>query len=131
MPLIYRPVDPGSDYTVYHSGNFNPDNYLPKDCQCGIGQQMGDSAHPHPHRLGCGNVSMDGSANVSLSVTNNRLNSNSEMTYGWNGINYFNLAGTAGAAAKINDTPTTAWWHILRFNHGAARVLYRSGSSVQ
>ena len=26
--LIYRPVDPGSDYTVYHSGNFNPDNYL-------------------------------------------------------------------------------------------------------
>lgn len=27
--LIYRPVDPGSDYTVYHSGNFNPDNYLP------------------------------------------------------------------------------------------------------
>ena len=28
--LIYRPVDPGSDYTVYHSGNFNPDNYLLK-----------------------------------------------------------------------------------------------------
>lgn len=27
--LIYRPVDPGSDYTVYHSGNFNPDDYLP------------------------------------------------------------------------------------------------------
>lgn len=26
--LIYRPVDPGSDYTVYHSGNFNPGNYL-------------------------------------------------------------------------------------------------------
>ena len=26
--LIYRPVDPGSDYTVYHSGNFNPDSKL-------------------------------------------------------------------------------------------------------
>lgn len=67
---------------------------------------------------------MDGSANVSLSVTNNRLNSNSEMTYGWNGINYFNLAGTAGAAAKTNDTPTTAWWHILRFNHGNSAGYY-------
>ena len=46
------------------------------------------------------------------------------MTYGWNGINYFNLAGTAGAAAKINDTPTTAWWHILRFNHGNSAGYY-------
>ena len=28
--LIYRPVDPGSDYTVYHSGNFNPSSKLDK-----------------------------------------------------------------------------------------------------
>ena len=46
------------------------------------------------------------------------------MTYGWNGLNYFNLAGTAGAVAKTNDTPTTAWWHILRFNHGNSAGYY-------
>mgnify|MGYP006967539526 CR=1 FL=1 len=28
--LIYRPVNPGSDYTVYHSGNFNPSSKLDK-----------------------------------------------------------------------------------------------------
>ena len=47
----------------------------------------------------------------------NALNQNATMTYGWNGLNYFNISGTAGNAAKVNDTPTSAWWHILRLNH--------------
>ncbi len=50
--------------------------------------------------------------------------SNSRMDYGWNGINYFNASLTAGKAAKVNDSPTTAWWHILRFNHGNAAGYY-------
>ena len=45
------------------------------------------------------------------------LGQDSRMNYGWNGVNYFNISGTAGNAAKTNDTPTTAWWHIMRFNH--------------
>lgn len=122
--LIYRPVDPGSDYTVYHSGNFKPDNYLLKTANAVSASKWATARTLTLTGSASGNVSMDGSANVSLSVTNNRLNSNSEMTYGWNGINYFNLAGTAGAAAKINDTPTTAWWHILRFNHGNSAGYY-------
>lgn len=122
--LIYRPVDPGSDYTVYHSGNFNPDNYLLKTANAVSASKWATARTLTLTGSASGNVSMDGSANVSLSVTNNRLNSNSEMTYGWNGINYFNLLGTAGAAAKVNDTPTTAWWHILRFNHGNSAGYY-------
>ena len=122
--LTYRPVDPGSDYTVYHSGNFKPDNYLLKTANAVSASKWATARTLTLTGSASGNVSMDGSANVSLSVTNNRLNSNSEMTYGWNGINYFNLAGTAGAAAKINDTPTTAWWHILRFNHGNSAGYY-------
>lgn len=46
------------------------------------------------------------------------------MDYGWNGINYFNANLTAGKAAKANDSPTTAWWHILRFNHGNSAGFY-------
>ena len=122
--LIYRPVDPGSDYTVYHSGNFNPDNYLLKTANAVSASKWATARTLTLTGSASGNVSMDGSANVSLSVTNNRLNSNSEMTYGWNGLNYFNTYGTAGAAAKTNDTPTTAWWHILRFNHGNSAGYY-------
>ena len=55
--------------------------------------------------------SVGGAANSS-----NVLNSNTRMDYGWDGVNYFNIDGTAGNAAKVNDTPTTAWWHIMRFN---------------
>ena len=54
----------------------------------------------------------------------NALNQNATMTYGWNGLNYFNINGTAGNAAKTNDTPTTAWWHIIRLNHANATGYY-------
>lgn len=58
-----------------------------------------------------GSTSAGGAANSS-----NVLNSNTRMDYGWDGVNYFNINGTAGNAAKVNDTPTTTWWHIMRFN---------------
>ena len=54
----------------------------------------------------------------------NYMNSNTRMEYGWNGVNYFNISGTAGKAAKVNDTPTTAWWHIMRFNHANSAGFY-------
>lgn len=110
--------------TVWDSGNFNPDNYLLKTASAASASKWATARTLTLAGSASGSVSMDGSANVSLSVTNNRLNANSEMTYGWNGINYFNLSGTAGAAAKVNDTPTTAWWHILRFNHANSVGYY-------
>lgn len=112
------------NYMIYDSGNFNPDNYLLKTANAVSASKWATARTLTLTGSASGNVSMDGSANVSLSVTNNRLNSNSEMTYGWNGLNYFNTYGTAGAAAKTNDTPTTAWWHILRFNHGNSAGYY-------
>lgn len=112
------------NYMIYDSGNFNPDNYLLKTANAVSASKWATARTLTLTGSASGNVSMDGSANMSLSVTNNRLNSNSEMTYGWNGINYFNLAGIAGAAAKTNDTPTTTWWHILRFNHENSAGYY-------
>ena len=54
----------------------------------------------------------------------NVLNQNTKMDYGWSGLNYFNISGTAGNAAKVNDTPTTAWWHIIRCNHSNSAGFY-------
>lgn len=33
------------------------------------------------------------------------------------GLTWFNISGTAGAAADTNDTPSSAWWYILRNRH--------------
>ena len=59
-----------------------------------------------------------------ISITGNaatasRLKQNTEMTYGWSGINYFNISAANQSAAKVNDTPfsSATWTHILRFNH--------------
>lgn len=52
------------------------------------------------------------------------LNSNSRMEYGWNGVNYFNANLTAGCTAKANDAPSSAWWHIMRFNHANSNGYY-------
>lgn len=75
-----------------------------------------------------GNVNYAKSANTATSATTasgaNALNSNTRMDYGWNGLNYFNISGTAGKAAKVNDTPTTAWWHIIRCNHANSAGFY-------
>lgn len=62
--------------------------------------------------------------NAATATTAQYLASNSRMDYGWNGLNYFNISGTAGTAVKANNTPTTAWWHILRFNHANSSGYY-------
>lgn len=62
--------------------------------------------------------------NAATATTAQYLESNSRMDYGWNGLNYFNINGTAGTAVKANNTPTTAWWHILRFNHANSSGYY-------
>ncbi len=33
------------------------------------------------------------------------------------GLTWFNISGTAGAVADTNDTPSSAWWYILRNRH--------------
>ena len=82
----------------------------------------------------------DGSANISFTLADigaatsghthssvastDVLNQNTKMDYGWSGLNYFNISGTAGNAAKVNDTPTSAWWHILRCNHANSSGYY-------
>ena len=62
--------------------------------------------------------------NAATATTAQYLASNSRMDYGWNGLNYFNINGIAGTAVKANNTPTTAWWHILRFNHANSSGYY-------
>lgn len=62
--------------------------------------------------------------NAATATTAQYLASNNRMDYGWNGLNYFNINGTAGTAVKANNTPTTAWWHILRFNHANSSGYY-------
>ena len=41
-----------------------------------------------------------------------------------NSLQYFNISGTAGNALKTNDTPTTAWWHIMRCTHANSAGYY-------
>ena len=48
-----------------------------------------------------------------------RLATNSQLTFGLNGLTYFNADLGAGTAANQNVGPTAQWWHILRMNHGS------------
>nr|DAU23791.1 MAG TPA: Endo-N-acetylneuraminidase [Caudoviricetes sp.] len=101
---------------IWHSGNFDPNS-------------KANSSHAHNY---AGSSSAGGAATTALActgnsataTTSNYLASNARMDYGWNGLNYFNLSGTAGNAAKANDTPTTAWWHIMRLNHANSTGYY-------
>lgn len=86
--------------------------------ESGVALSSKYAALSHTHSY-AGSSSNGGAANSA-----NILNSNTKMDYGWNGINYFNISGTAGKAAKVNDTPTTAWWHIMRFNHANSSGYY-------
>lgn len=47
-----------------------------------------------------------------------RLATNNQLTFGLNGLTYFNANLGAGTAANQNVGPTAQWWHILRMNHG-------------
>lgn len=44
-------------------------------------------------------------------------NNNSTNASDAGGLTWFNIEGTAGAAADTNDTPSSAWWYVLRNRH--------------
>ena len=58
-------------------------------------------------------------ASAGSSTNASNLISNNRMDYGWNGMNYFNIAAANQSAAKVNDTPysSSTWTHIIRLNH--------------
>lgn len=72
-----------------------------------------------------GTISSAGKFNLNgdLEIPNNHsfigiLGSNPSTNYtNVGGLTWFNLNGTAGAAANVNDTPTSAWWYIIRNRH--------------
>lgn len=53
---------------------------------------------------------------VPYASTSGWLNPNTSLTYGVNGLQYFNIYGTQGND-KSNCTPTREWYHIIRLNH--------------
>ena len=71
------------------------------------------------------NLYVNGTSYLSgdLTIPNNHayygiLGSNSSTTSSnTGGLTWFNLDGTAGAQVNVNDTPTSAWWYILRNRH--------------
>lgn len=79
---------------------------------------IGAAATSHSHNY-AGSSSAGGTAYSAATLTRD-----DRMTYGWNGVNYFNFSGKAGSAAKVNDCPTSNWWHIMRFNHANAQGYY-------
>lgn len=72
-----------------------------------------------------GTISSAGKFNLNgdLEIPNNHsfigiLGSNPSTNYtNVGGLTWFNLSGTAGAVANVNDTPTSAWWYIIRNRH--------------
>lgn len=58
------------------------------------------------------------------SGSNNFLQSNPQLTYGADGLNYFNAANIAGNNPAINQAPTNAWHHIIRMNHNNGNGYY-------
>ena len=41
-----------------------------------------------------------------------------------NSLQYFNISGSEGSAFKVNDAPTSAWWHIMRCTHNNSTGYY-------
>lgn len=52
------------------------------------------------------------------------LTANNSFDYGVSGVTWFDIDGKAGKGVQVNDTPTSAWWHILRFNHSNSNGFY-------
>ena len=97
--------------------------YLNGGVPTALSANAGNSTHPV--YLNAGAITQCGSTlDVSISGGAAYLSSSSRMDYGWNGLNYFNADLDAGCAAKVNDSPTSAWWHILRFNHANLSGYY-------
>lgn len=82
-------------------------------------------------------VSVNGSSNVTLKLPSTItatlsgtasnaqwLIPNNNLTFGASGLQYFNLDGDGGTSPTANNTPTSAWYHILRMNHGNSAGYY-------
>ena len=82
-------------------------------------------------------VSVNGSSNITLKLpstitatlsgtaTNAQwLTPNTSLTLGASGLQYFNLDGDEGTSPTANNTPRSAWYHILRMNHGNSVGYY-------
>ena len=54
------------------------------------------------------------------------LNAYNTITYGNNGLQYFNIDGrdSGRGTANTNGTPTNDWYHIIRMNHGNSLGYY-------
>ena len=63
-------------------------------------------------------------ANGGTASAANFLNVNTGLTYGNNGLQYFNLSSTSRGAANTNGTPINDWVHIIRMNHGNKNGYY-------
>ena len=61
--------------------------------------------------------------NGNLTIPNNSKfigilgDNNSTNASNAGGLTWFNIEGTAGAAVDTNDTPSSAWWYVLRNRH--------------
>ena len=76
-------------------------------------------------------INISGNAATATNATNavsattaSILGRNTSYNYSIAGVTWFDIDGKAGAAVQANDTPTTAWWHILRFNHSNPNEYY-------
>lgn len=68
-------------------------------------------------------------ANFSVAWANgagfaNCLGSRNDISYGWNGLQYFNESLGTTASATGNYGPTADWYHIIRMNHANANGYY-------
>ena len=52
------------------------------------------------------------------------LNAYNTITYGNNGLQYFNIHSNSQGTATTNGTPTDDWYHIIRMNHGNSAGYY-------
>ena len=63
------------------------------------------------------NFSVNYANSCSIASSSNWLNTNSALTYGASGLNYFNASLGTTASASSNYAPTADWYHIIRMNH--------------
>ena len=52
------------------------------------------------------------------------LKNNETLSYGWNGLQYFNKSMSASEEPTQNVSPTADWYHIIRMNHGNGNGYY-------
>lgn len=70
------------------------------------------------------NFSVNYANSCGTSTSSSWLNTNSALTYGASGLNYFNASLGTTASASSNYAPTADWYHIIRMNHSNASGYY-------